>query len=67
MPHLPSVDVVNRRTLSPTTEDVSVELDALLIDVLRTRIVAKVERCIGSYTLAEVGHPTVPVIGCYTL
>jgi len=31
---------------SPNTGGVSVELDALLVDVSRTRIVAEVEKCV---------------------
>lgn len=41
--------------LLPNTEDVSVELDALPVDVLRMRVVAEVEKCMG---LAGRGAPT---------
>ncbi len=53
-------------TLSPNTGDVRVELDALPIDVLRTRIVAEVEKRMGLDALAEVRQLTASAIGCYT-
>lgn len=37
-------------------EDVSVELDALLVDVSWTRIVAEVEKRMGLDALAELHH-----------
>ena len=43
-----------RRPLSPNTVDVSVELDALAVDVLRTRIVAEVEKHMDLDALAEM-------------
>ena len=43
-----------REKLSPNTGDVSVELDALPVDVLRTRIAAEVEKRIDLGALAEV-------------
>jgi hypothetical protein len=44
-------------TLSPNTGDVSVEFDAQSVDVLRTRIVAKVEKYIDLDALTgQVGR-----------
>jgi len=44
-------------TLSPNTGDVSVELDALPVDVLRTRIVAEVGKRMDLDALArQVGR-----------
>jgi hypothetical protein len=39
--------------LSPNAGDVSVELDALPLDVLRTRIVAEVEKRMGLDALTQ--------------
>ena len=54
-------------TLSPNTGGVSVELDALPVNVLRTRIVAEVEKRMDSDPLAEVRQLTALVVGCYAL
>ena len=55
------------KTLSPNTGDVSVELDTLLVDVLRTLIVAEVEKRMDLDALAEARQLTAPMGGCYTL
>lgn len=52
--------------LWPNTADVRVELDALPVDVLLTRIVAQVERRWDLDALAEVRQFTALVVGCYS-
>jgi len=54
-------------TLSPNTGDVSVEVDALPVDVLRTRIVAEVEKCVDLDALAGMRQLTAQAVGCYIL
>jgi len=53
-------------SLSPNTADVSAELDALPVDVLRTRIVAEVEKCVDLDALAGMRQLTAQAVGCYT-
>jgi len=45
---------------------VSVELDALPVEVLRTRIVAEVEKCVDLDALAGMRQLTAQAVGCYT-
>jgi len=54
-------------TLSPNTGDVSVELDALPVDVLRTQIVAEVGKRMDLDALVEVRQLTALAVGCYAL
>ena len=45
----------------------SVEVDALPVDVLRTRIVAEVEKCVDLDALAGMRQLTAQAVGCYII
>ena len=52
--------------LSPNTRNVSAELDAQPVDVLRARIVAEVEKRLGLEAVAGMRQLTAQAVGCYT-